>query len=164
MLLPDAGKDAETIGVMRYFHPKRILRRILDSDAYGKMHHAVRAFRIARNHSSTLHRLQKKASESRLRVVFYTNEPQKWSYESLYRAFEESPYFDPVVVVVPRYMVHDGKDLTRMTLEEQYAFYKGRGYHVEYGYEKGRYLDIRTFEPDIFFYLQLAEIPGVDDP
>ena len=150
--------------MMRFFHPRRILRRIKNSDAYGKMHRAVRAFRVARNHSSTLHRLQKKASGSRLRVVFYTNEPQKWSYESLYRAFEASPCFEPVVVVVPRYMVHVGKDHTRMTLEEQYAFYQERGYHVEYGYENGRYLDIRTFEPDIFFYLQLAEVPGIDDP
>ena len=149
---------------MVLFHPRRILRRILKLDAFEKMHQLFLERRVAREHSSMVRRLRKKVGKDRIKVVFYTNEPQKWSYDSLYRAFEQSPYFKPVVVVVPRYMAHIGKDHTRMTLEEQYAFYKDRGYHVEYGYENGRYLDIKTLGPDIFFYLQLAEIPGVDDP
>ena len=134
---------------MRFIHPRRFLR-------------GLRARCIL---DAVLMRLRKTMREGkRIRVVFYTNEPQKWSYESLYRAFESSPHFEPLVVVVPRYAVHIGKDHTRMPLEEQYAFYKVRGYHVEYGYEEGRYLDIKTFEPDVFFYLQLAEVPGIDDP
>lgn len=97
-------------------------------------------------------------------MVFYTNEPQKWSYESLYRALESNPHFEPLIVVVPRYAVHMGKDHTRMALEEQFDFYRERGYRVEYGYKDGRYLEIASFRPDIFFYLQLAEIPGIDNP
>lgn len=111
-----------------------------------------------------MRRLRKKIGAEKIRVVFYTNEPQKWSYESLYREFEKSPLFEPVVVVVPRYMVHAERDHTRMTLEEQYDFYKSRNYNVEYGYVNGTYIDIKAFRPDIFFYLQLAEVPGVDDP
>ena len=134
---------------MSFIHAQRFLRHL-------------QARRIL---DAVLKRLRRTMREGkRIRVIFYTNEPQKWSYESLYRAFESSPHFEPLVVVVPRYAVHIGKDPTRMPLEEQYAFYKDRGYHVEYGYEDGRYLDIKTFEPDVFFYLQLAEVPGIDDP
>lgn len=119
---------------------------------------------IQHNYNATLRRLRKKVQKEKLRVIFYTNEPQKWSYEFVYRKFENSPYFFPIVVVVPRYRVHEGSDDTRMTLEEQYQFYKDRGYNVEYGYIDGKYLDISTFSPDIFFYMQLAEIPNIDHP
>ena len=121
-------------------------------------------FLIERNYSLVLSRLRKKIKKEKIRVVFYTNEPQKWSYESVYREFEKSSYFEPIVVVVPRYRVHIGEDSTRESLESQYAFFEGRGYRVEYGYKDGAYIDIKTFQPDIFFYLQLAEIPGVDSP
>lgn len=145
-------------------HPKRILRKLFGKDRVERGSLSISAWRIARKHSSTVRRLRKKVDHSPIRVVFYTNEPQKWSYESLYRAFESNPRFEPLVVVVPRYAVHLGKDRTRMTLEQQYDFYRQRGYRVEYGYKDGRYLEIASFQPDIFFYLQLAEIPGVDDP
>lgn len=119
---------------------------------------------IQHNYNATLRRLRKKAQEEKLRVIFYTNEPQKWSYDSLYREFENSPYFSPSIVVVPRFRTHAGWDKTRMSLEDQFQFYSDRGYRVEYGYINGEYLDIKTFSPDIFFYLQLAEVPGIDDP
>lgn len=117
------------------------------------------------NYKKVLRKLRKKVKHGKtIKIVFYTNEPQKWSYESVYRKFENSPYFDPCVVVVPRYRVHVGEDKTRMSLEKQYNFFKDRNYNVEYGYINGHYLNIESFHPDIFFYLQLAEIPGVDDP
>ena len=133
---------------MIFFHPRRLLRQAI----------------LAWRYSLTIRRLRKRNGCEKIRVVFYTNEPQKWSYESLYWAFESSSRFKPLVVVVPRYAAHVEKDHTRMTLEEQYDFYRQRGYRVEYGYKDGRYLEIASFRPDIFFYLQLAEVPGVDDP
>lgn len=150
---------------MKYVHPRRAFRSLEKVTEFDVFLVWIRQQNTRLYAALQVQRLRRKVRHgAAIRVVFYTNEPQKWSYESLYRVFEESPYFDPVVVVVPRYMVHVGKDHTRMTLEEQYAFYKDRGYHVEYGYENDRYLEIKTFEPDIFFYLQLAEIPGVNDP
>lgn len=116
------------------------------------------------NYQWTLIRVKCKIKKNKLKVVFYTNEPQKWSYDSLYWEFENSNYFEPLIVVVPRYRVHKGLDRTRMSLEEQYKFYLERGYRVTYGYKEGKYIDIKLLKPDIFFYLQLAEIPGVDDP
>ncbi len=120
---------------------------------------------VRRNYNNVLCNLREKAKRGeKLKVIFYTNEPQKWSYESVYREFERSPFFDPCIIVVPRYRVHIGDDKTRMSLEEQYLFYKSRNYNVEYGYIDGQYIDIKSFHPDIFFYLQLAEIPGIDNP
>lgn len=117
------------------------------------------------NYKKVLERTRKKVSRGeKINVIFYTNEPQKWSYDSVYKEFEKSPYFSPLILVVPRYRVHIGKDKTRMSLEEQYNFYKERNYNVEYGYINGEYVDIKKFSPDVFFYLQLAEIPGVDNP
>ena len=149
---------------MKLFHPKRLLRCILKEDAFVSFCQCLLEWCVARNYVFVIHRLRRLVRRSAIRVVFYTNEPQKWSYDSLYHELESSPLFDPVVVVVPRYAVHLGKDHTRMSLEEQYDFYKKLGYRVVYGYENGQYLDIRTFKPNIFFYLQLAEVPGVDDP
>lgn len=146
------------------FHPKRLFRRFFGDGAAGRLALVLSERRTARNYASAIRRLRRKAGKDVIRVVFYTNEPQKWSYESLYRELEASPLFEPIIVVVPRYSVHLGKDHTRMSLEQQFDFYKERGYHVEYGYKNGNYLDIKMFEPDIFFYLQLAEIPGVDNP
>lgn len=117
------------------------------------------------NYKKDIERIRKKTLRGeKINVIFYTNEPQKWSYDSVYREFEKSPYFEPIVIVVPRYRVHTGKDKTRMSLEEQYIFFKERNYNVQYGYKEGKYIDIKTFMPDIFFYLQLAEIPGIDEP
>ena len=149
---------------MRFFHPRRVLRRLQSNDRIDRVIQSILAWRIKINYSLAIRRLRRKKGRERIRVVFYTNEPQKWSYESLYRAFESSPHFEPLVVVVPRYAVHVGKDHTRMTLDNQYDFYRERGYRVEYGYKDGRYLEIASFRPDVFFYLQLAEIPGIDDP
>ena len=150
---------------MKFIHPKKYLRAIVNNGKMEQLLSHIRLLKVHFNYASHITRLRRRIKQgSVIRVVFYTNEPQKWSYESLYREFEKSPYFDPVVIVVPRYMVHIGRDNTRMSLEEQYAFYKERGYNVKYGYENGRYLSIQSFEPDLFFYLQLAEVPGVDDP
>lgn len=115
-------------------------------------------------YSVTLKRLRKKFGKEKLRVVFLTNEPQKWSYDSVYWELKNSSYFDPLVLVVPRYRVHMGWDKTRMSLEEQFNFFKERGYSVEYGYKDGKYINLNYFEPDILFYLQLAEVPGYDNP
>lgn len=117
------------------------------------------------NYRNDIKRIREKALRGeKINVIFYTNEPQKWSYGSVYKEFEKSPYFSPLILVVPRYRVHTGKDKTRMSLKEQYNFYKERNYNVEYGYINGEYVDIKKFSPDVFFYLQLAEIPDVDDP
>ena len=149
---------------MRFFHPHRFFKHVLGDKVCDKLYHSFLVWSTSRNYSSRIKYLRNKVRESKLRVVFYTNEPQKWSYESLYRELESSLCFEPIIVVVPRYLVHLGRDLTRMTLEEQYAFYEDRGYKVEYGYKDGKYIDIASFKPDIFFYLQLAEIPGIDAP
>ncbi len=147
---------------MKYIHPRRVLRILKKKSP--KVSQILLERRVSLNYSRVLRRLRRKIKTEKLRVVFYTNEPQKWSYDSLYREFEKSPFFDPLVVVVPRWWVHKGKDHTRMSLKEQFDFYKERNYKVEYGYVDGEYLEIATFKPDIFFYLQLAEVPGIDDP
>ena len=116
------------------------------------------------NYKKVLKKLRLKIKNEKLNVVFLTNEPQKWTYDSLYKEFKNSPYFNPVVVVVPRYKVHLGKDETRMSLKEQFDFYKERNYDVEYGYKDGKYIDLKTFNPDIIFYLQINEVKNYDEP
>ena len=116
------------------------------------------------NYQKVLKRLKEKIKTEKIKVIFLTNEPQKWTYDSLYREFEKSPYFEPLVVVVPRYNVHLGIDTTRMSLEEQFNFYNSRKYNVAYGYKNGEYVDLKTFAPDIIFYMQVNEVDGFDNP
>ena len=155
---------SKTMSIFKISATARSIKRRL-SDLREQYHKEKIYLKTQHNYRRDLSSLRKKVRQGEaINVLFLTNEPQKWSYNSIYKEFEGSPYFNPVIIVVPRYRVHVGTDHTRMSLQEQFDFYKKRKYHVEYGYVDGKYLDLRTFNPDIVFYLQLAEIPGIDDP
>ena len=141
-----------------------IKKKVKGHSAYINFKRKAKFILVQLYYRKTARRIRKKAVTKKLKVLFYTNEPQKWAYDSLYKELESSPIFSPLIVVVPRYAVHLGKDDTRMSLTEQYNFYKKKGFNVTYGYENGQYLAIKKFNPDILFYMQLAEIPGVDSP
>ena len=106
----------------------------------------------------------KNRSNRPIKVCFLIRENQKWSYQSLYEAFEKNDNFEPVVLVSLLWLSHIGKDKTRNNLEENYNFFKNRGIKVEYAYKDGKYIDLKEFNPDIVFYDQPWDLPKIHRP
>lgn len=106
-----------------------------------------------RNYERTLLKLKQKKSP--IKVIFLSLENQKWSYDSLYKIFEQSDRFEPLILVSIHKDIPAGKlDVDKKIADDNYNFYKLRGYNVQYLYKDGRYLDLKSFEPDIVFYEQ----------
>lgn len=114
------------------------------------------------NYEQVLTRLKDKIKKEKINVVFYSSELQKWTYNSLYRAFENSEYFNPIVVIIP--LIRMPEDVKNRMLSEQYDFYTKMNCKVEYGYKDGEYLDLSSFNPDIIFYQQPWDIPENNTP
>ena len=119
---------------------------------------------VFKNYSKVLRRLQKQYKKKKIKVIFLIRENQKWTYHSLYKLFEASPYFEPLILLTVLTSVHCGKDNTRDTLEENYKFFKSRGYNVDYLYKDGKPLSLKKFKPDIVFYDQPWELFGQYTP
>ena len=120
--------------------------------------------KIQHNYKNVVERLRKKVKSEKINIIFMQNEPQKWGYDTLYQTFKNSKAFSPKIIVYPRLRTHNNKDKTMMSLEDQYRFFKDRGYDVEYAYKDNKYIDIKNFNPDIIFLPQISEIEGFDNP
>lgn len=88
-------------------------------------------------------------------------ECSKWGADILYQMLERHPMFEPLVVLIPAYTVHKGKDLTKKSLEYNFDFFKNKDIKVELAYNtiKQKYISLDKFEPDIVFYEQQYDLP-----
>lgn len=119
---------------------------------------------VQENYAKVLVRLKEKIKTEPLNVIFLSNEPQKWTYASLYKEFEKSEYFRPLVLVYPRERTLSGEDRTLTSTDEHYQLLKNKSINVDYWYKDGYFVDLKSFNPDIIFYTQLAELPDYDSP
>ncbi len=108
--------------------------------------------------------LKRKKTNKKIKVVFYVTENQKWGYQSLYDILLKDKRFDLLVVIGLLHGVHKGKDKTRKNVEENYQFFKSKGMNVEYGYRNNKYINLRTFSPDVVFYEQPWGLPKSHEP
>ena len=102
-------------------------------------------------------------NKEKIRVAFYVSENAKWNAEELYKLFEQSEEFEPVIVVSLLSYVHEGDDVTRNNLQENYDFFKKSGKNVVKAYdeEKKEYIPLENFDIDIIFYQQPWGIPDI---
>lgn len=100
-------------------------------------------------------------NKSKLKVIFLCMECSKWGADILYQMLERHPMFEPLVVLIPAYTVHKGKDLTKKSLEYNFDFFKNKDIKVELAYNtiKQKYISLDKFEPDIVFYEQQYDLP-----
>lgn len=123
----------------------------------------IRFLICQRNYQKKLNFLKKKV-DKKIKVVFLITENQKWCYQSVYDFCEQDELFEPLVLVSIIYSAFKGQDSTRQNVDENYEFFKSRGMNVDYAYKDGRYVDLRTFEPDIVFYDQPKVYPPIHKP
>ena len=117
------------------------------------------------NYKELLKKIRNKFQQKQIiKVVFLCNEINKWKNELLYKEFERSENFEPLVVVCPRYRTHAQTDLTLPDINEQYNYFEEKGYNVEYGYRNGEYINLREFNPDMVFYTQLVDVEEYHSP
>lgn len=114
------------------------------------------------NYEKVLNCLKEKIGKEKINVIFYSNELQKWTYNSLYKEFEKSEYFEPLVVITPLKRIPDAEKENEMS--KQYDFYKNLGCKVEYGYKNNEYLNLKNLNPDIVFYQQMWDVPDINKP
>lgn len=108
---------------------------------------------VRHNYKKKLAELKRKKSP--IKVVFLSLENQKWGYASLYKLFEQDEHFEPLILVSLHRDIDNGKmDVNPQIVEENYQFYKSRGYNVDYLYKDSHYLNLKSFKPDIVFYEQ----------
>lgn len=108
---------------------------------------------VRHNYKKKLAELKRKKSP--IKVVFLSLENQKWGYDSLYKLFKQEEHFEPLILVSLHRDIDNGKmDVNPQIVEENYQFYKSRGYNVDYLYKDSHYLNLKSFKPDIVFYEQ----------
>lgn len=112
------------------------------------------SFWCNKNYERVLKRLRKDVRSRKIRVLFYVTENSKWGYQSLYEIMDKSDVFEPFVVAGMLKEAYNGKDKTRFIVQENFEFFKSRGMNVKLGFENGKFVDLKTFAPDIIFYDQ----------
>lgn len=127
-----------------------------------KISRIIRKFKVKNNYNKVLKKLHNK--KDKIRVIFISTENSKWNYQSLYEYFENDERFEPLVVVSLLMGAHEGIDKTRNNIAKNYDFFKNRNINVEYAYKNGKYIDLKTFNPDIVFYEQPWDLPKEHKP
>jgi len=97
--------------------------------------------------------LEKLETGKKLTVVLFESRIACFQYEGLYNLLQNSPYFEPVIVLKP--FVSQGKEAMVGLMDEAYSILKRRKYNVIKGYneKKDTYYDVREhLKPDIVFY------------
>lgn len=107
-----------------------------------------------KNYKKVLKRLKKKFKDnSKINVIFLTNESSKWGYDSLYRIFEKSGYFDVKIVNLPLIReIYSKEDIKQFYLDCE--FYKKHNYNVQPGFVDEKFIDLKKLKPDIVFHEQ----------
>ena len=116
------------------------------------------------DYTNALNKVKEKyKNKEKIRVAFYVSENAKWNAEELYKLLEQSEEFEPIVVVSLLSYVHEGDDVTRNNLQENYDFFKKSGKNVVKAYdkEKKEYIPLENFDIDIIFYQQPWGIPDI---
>lgn len=115
---------------------------------------------IHRNYTTVLKNLQKDFGKRKLKVCFFSTENSKWVYQSLYKNFENSEYFEPIVIVTlnRNYALTDLKKL-----EDNFNFFKSNNMNVQYGFKDNKHIPVDKFNPDIVFLEEPWDIASEQD-
>lgn len=104
-----------------------------------------------------LPKLQKAYTQRKLKVCFLCQDNAKWSYQSLYEAFDRSEHFEPQVLVSITTDLLEKKHAFldyKKCLTDNYNFFASRNMKVAYAFnaDTQKFVDLREFKPDIIFY------------
>lgn len=132
---------------------KKIIKSLMPTTLWRKLHNArayadILSFR--RRYDKTLKRLAYKKEP--LNVLFMAIYDSNWKYDSVYRAMEKDPMFNPIVLVCP--VVNRGRDHMLETMDKCCRSFERKGYKFvrSYNEKTDTYVDAHSYNPDIIFY------------
>ncbi len=113
---------------------------------------------VSSNYQKNLERISHK--EGKIKVGFIINENQKWNCQSLYDELEASDRFEPVILITPLLVIHEGESIYRSDILENEEFFRNKNMPTirAYNIEKKEYIPIKNFGIDILFYEQPWQI------
>lgn len=96
-------------------------------------------------------RIRKK---KKINIVFLVMNLSMWKYDRLYNLLLEDQRFNPIIVLAPR--LNQNTEGRIFDVKQMLNYFKPRGYQVIIGYDKDseHTFDLKSLEPDIFFYTQ----------
>lgn len=106
----------------------------IEYKSYRKLY--KEAAQIRENQKIVLKKLRKEFGTRPIKVAFIICENQKWNTSSLYKMFEESPYFEPYVVVSLLYRIHKGLAKKKTSFQENLEFFKKLNLNIIVGYNE----------------------------
>lgn len=114
-------------------------------------------------------KLSQKIKKQKLKIIFLNTECEKWQYQSLYETFEKDNRFEVQVIISPiKKLLKKRKSFLNYIeqTEKCYQYFKNKKMNVAYGFdfENKKYIDLKTFSPDIIFYEQPWDIPDIQLP
>ncbi len=114
-------------------------------------------FMAQKQNAALLPVLQKEYTKRKLKVCFLCQDNAKWSYQSLYEAFDKSEHFEPQVLVsITTDLLEKNCSFSdyKKKLRDNYDFFASRGMNVAYAFnaETKKFIDLKEFRPDIIFY------------
>ena len=109
--------------------------------------------RIRKKQNEQILACQKKKT---LTVAFFLQSSSIWKYDALYRLFEQSDFFKPIVVISPYnvHLIYDKQECFRV-MRDAYAFAQQQSYNsiCAYDFDKNKWLDVKKIiNPDIVFF------------
>ncbi len=96
---------------------------------------------------------KKAVRQPKIKIVFFAIHRTIWKYDQLYRLFEQSERFEPVIVVCP-YIVY-GEELMLKEMASTYSYLSAKNFNVvsAYNAQSGRWIDVKKeIRPGILFF------------
>lgn len=132
---------------------KKVIKSLMPTTLWKRFHNArayadIQSFR--RRYDKTIKLLASKKEP--LNVLFMAIYDSNWKYDSVYRAMEKDPRFNPIVLVCP--VVNRGREHMLETMNKCCRSFEKNGYKFVRTYDEqtNSYVDAHSYNPDIIFY------------
>lgn len=136
------------LNILKYIH--RVMWKLL------------KPYRLWKDYHTYKHRLSKLKdkifSKEKIKVVFFPINIGMWKNDYLFQMMMKHPRFDPYIVSF--FVPVDSWDFQLRNQKEMADFFRAKGYpYIDmYNVEKGEWLNINAFKPDVVFYTQAVDV------
>lgn len=117
----------------------------------------------SKTYPNKLKKISLAAKKRKIKILFLNSEISKWQYQMLYEKFDSHSGFDVQLAIYPNEdsLKKMSQDELKNSIEANYNYFCNKNMSVSYAYdfEKEKFIDLKTFKPDIVFYEQPWALP-----
>lgn len=101
-------------------------------------------------HTKNLKRLREK---EKYKVAFFMIFPSNWKYDTVYQLLEKSPFFDPIVIIIPSISWFKNALVEEMEKSEKFCVSMNYNYAITWCQKSNKWIDVKELiKPDIVFF------------